>query len=481
MEAPFTVGLGHAVGRAIDRATGGRHRRRLRRAGWEHALDVPELGWARGTWPARAGNRIEVLVDGAEALPRMAHDIAAATSHVHLTGWHLSPDLALSREEEPLVVRTLLAQLAERIDVRVLLWKGASVPVFRPSRADVAEVRDHLIRHTRIACALDARTGLSHCHHEKTVVIDDRIAYVGGIDLTTDGGDPFDTPSHRARGGIGWHDVAVRIEGPCVRDVADHFRLRWQSATKQSLPEPAVAAPAGEVEAQVVRTLPAGTFRPLPHGDYSILESYLGALRSAKRLVYLENQFLWSPEVVEILVDKLQRPPCDDFRVVVLLPARANDGADISRGQVAALIDADGDDERFLACTVYARDGKLRDIVYVHAKVGIVDDRWLTVGSANLNAHSLLHDTEMNVVAHDEALARATRLRLWSEHLETGEHAAGGPPAEVVDRLWRPTATEQLHRIERGEPLTHRLVRLPGVSRRHRRVFGPLQSHLYDV
>ena len=147
-----------------------------------------------------------------------------------------------------------------------------------------------------------------------------------------------------------------------------------------------------------MRTLPAGTYKRCASGDYSILESYLGALRSAERLVYLENQFLWSPEVVDILADKLAHPPSDDFRIVVLLPARANDGADISRGQVAALIEADEGDDRFLACTVYAREGKLRDIVYVHAKVGIVDDRWLTIGSANLNAHSLLNDTEMNVV-----------------------------------------------------------------------------------
>jgi PLD-like domain len=69
---------------------------------------------------------------------------------------------------------------------------------------------------------------------------------------------------------------------------------------------------------------------------------------------------------------------------------------------------------RFLACTLYARAGSLVDPVYVHAKVGIVDDRWLTVGSANLNEHSLFNDTEMNVVTHDPGLARATRLRLWA-------------------------------------------------------------------
>ena len=85
-----------------------------------------------------------MLIDGAEALPRMAADMAAATSHVHLTGWFLSPELALSREEEPLVVRTLLAELAEKIDVRVLLWKGAPIPAFRPSRGDVLEMQQSL-------------------------------------------------------------------------------------------------------------------------------------------------------------------------------------------------------------------------------------------------------------------------------------------------------------------------------------------------
>ena len=72
----------------------------------------------------------------------------------------------------------------------------------------------------------------------------------------------------------------------------------------------------------------------------------------------------------------------------------------------------------FLAATVRSRTGGRDDPLYVHAKVGIVDDRWLTIGSANLNAHSLLNDTEMNVVTDDAELARATRERLWAEHLE---------------------------------------------------------------
>ena len=165
---------------------------------------------------------------------------------------------------------------------------------------------------------------------------------------------------------------------------------------------------------------------------------------------------------------------------MLLLPAEANDGTDVSCGQVAALIDADDGNARFLACTLYARAGNLRDLVYVHSKIGIVDDRWLTIGSANLNSHSLFNDTEVNVVTLDPALARNTRLRLWSEHLELAVEDVEGDTTELVERYWEPIAEEQLERIERGQPLTHRLVKLPGVSRRHRRVLGPILGHVYD-
>jgi phosphatidylserine/phosphatidylglycerophosphate/cardiolipin synthase-like enzyme len=136
---------------------------------------------------------------------------------------------------------------------------------------------------------------------------------------------------------------------------------------------------------------------------------YLRALQAAERLVYLESQFLWSPEVTRVLAEKLRRPPRDDFRVIVLLPSHPNNGADNSRGQVGLLIDADkksGDATcRFIACTLY-QPGAGGNAVYVHSKAALIDDAWLTVGSANLNEHSLFNDTEANVVVQDPALAR---------------------------------------------------------------------------
>src|SRR5437762_13522153 len=95
-----------------------------------------------------------------------------------------------------------------------------------------------------------------HCHHEKVVVIDDRVAFVGGIDLTPYAGDRFETPAHRARGEVGWHDAVAVLRGPVVADVARHFGERWEAVTGVSPPPPKQPRRAGEVEVQFVRTVP---------------------------------------------------------------------------------------------------------------------------------------------------------------------------------------------------------------------------------
>ncbi len=467
--------IGDSVARAVRR----HHVRRLRRLG-SAALRAPGGGWAEDAPPPRDGNAFDVLIDGEAALPAMVEAIRAARSHVHLTGWFMSPDFVLAEEGGPVVVRDLLGEAVARADVRVLLWAGAPLPVFRPSRRQVREVRARLLEAGPIRCALDAHERPLHCHHEKTIVIDDTVAFVGGIDLTSFAGDRRDSPSHPARAALGWHDAAVRIRGPLVADVAEHFRLRWQSVTGEGLPHPEPAPAAGSVTAQLVRTCPERTYPPLPRGSFGILESYIRALRSAQRFVYLESQYLWSPEIVAVLAARLRRPPRDDFRVLVVLPARPMGGGDDTRGALAELVDADDGNGRILACCIRARAGQASDAIYVHAKIGIVDDRWLTVGSANLNDHSLFNDTEVNVVAHDADLTRRTRIRLWAEHLERPMEDVAGDPAEVFDTLWRPIADEQLRRQRKGLPPTHRLAQLDHVSRRSARLLGPLQGLVVD-
>jgi phosphatidylserine/phosphatidylglycerophosphate/cardiolipin synthase-like enzyme len=483
--APDVVSLAdRALGNAVERMTKAHHARRLGRLGHAAQRTPPDDGalWAAGEPPPREGNDFEVLIDGVAYFSALEAAIRGARRSILVAGWCITPHFALVRDEPPVVLRELLREAAESVEVRVLLWAGAPVPLFSPRRSDVREARDELVRGTRIRAALDSHERPMHCHHEKVVVIDDEIAFVGGIDLTDLGGDRFDTPEHPARGRLGWHDVASRIRGPAVADVARHLAQRWEAVTGERVPAQAAeaAAPAGDVELQIVRTVPEKLYDFAPRGDFRIVEAYLRALRSAQRFVYLENQFLWAPEVVDILADKLRRPPSDEFRVVVMLPAKPNNGADDTRGQLSLLADADRDGRRFLSTTLQSRSGATRDPLYVHAKVGIVDDRWLTLGSANLNAHSFFNDSEVNVVTCDPALARDTRLRLWASHLERDRGEVGGEPSAVVDELWRPIAVEQRERRERGEAPTHGLMELRPSSRRAARLLGPLQALVVD-
>src|SRR3954451_2969735 len=456
-----------AVGDGLERTMIHHHRRRLRRHGQLRAFAPASDGlYATTAVAPREGNDLQILIDGANALPRMAEAIQNAKRHVHVCSWHLEPDFDPGpRQNGP--VKELLGEAAERVDVRVLVWAGAPVPVFQPRRGLVRRQRDELVKGTKIQCELDAHGRMLHCHHEKLVIVGDELAFVGGFDLTPLAGDRYDFNHHPHKDEMGWHDASSLLRGPIVADVAAHFALRWEAVRGQAIEMPRPLGPAGDVTVQFTRTVPESAYDVLPRGEFSILETYTRALRSAQHLVYLENQFLWSPEIVHILEHKLRNPPNDDFRVVVLLPHKANNGQDDTRGMLGRLVNADGDGKRFLATTIVSRSGEQSGPLYVHAKIGIVDDAWLAIGSANLNEHSLFNDTEVDVVTCDPVLARQTRLRLWGEHLEG---PADGDPASVVDTRWRPIASEQLERRQRGAPMTHHLVELPGVSRRSRRL-----------
>jgi phosphatidylserine/phosphatidylglycerophosphate/cardiolipin synthase-like enzyme len=452
-----------SIGSGIEQLVVAHHRRRLKRRGWQHAYDPPSDGlWCAGDPPPRDGNAVEVLVDGEDALGRLEEEIAGARDSVLLAGWHFEPSFRLTRGGPTL--RELLADAAGHADVRLLTWAGAPLPLFKPSRADVRAMRETMVKGTKIRMELDAKERPMHCHHEKLAVIDGRVAYVSGIDLTSLAGDRLDSSEHPARGAIGWHDAGSRIEGPLVRDVADHLTMRWREVTGATIELACDDATRGDVRAQFVRTVPNDVYSALPRGDFRILEAYVRALRSAQQLIYLESQFLWSPEIVSILKAKLRDPPSDEFRLVVLLPRRPNNGKDDTRGQLGVLADADRD-QRLLACTLY-QPGHLEQ-VYVHAKIGIVDDRWLCIGSANLNEHSFYNDSEACVITTDETLVRETRLRLWREHLRSDD--VDGDPHEVIDRLWVSTAEQGDH-----------LALLPHVSRRTRRFLGPINGLFVD-
>lgn len=472
--------LDRKIGDGLESALDHHHERRMSKVGWERALEPPPGIWAQGPPPARDGNSIDVLIDGEQAFPAIADAIRNATSHVHFAGWYMSPDFDLTRDGGSLRLKTLLEEAAQRVPVRVLMWAGAPVFWYYPtSRPDVRAKAAELCRGSRVHYAADPKERPLHCHHEKIIVIDDEVAFVGGIDATVAGGDRWDRNNHPMRGERGWHDVGTRLRGPVVADVAEHFRMRWQEVASERLPSPAVPEPTGDLKAQILRTVPENVYDSIPNGDFSICEAYVKGFRNAKRLIYIENQFLWSHHIVEMLADKLKNPPSDEFRMVLVLPSRPTTGMDDTLGQLSVLVEADVDD-RLLACTIWSHSGSRKEQIYVHAKVAIVDDEWLTIGSANLNNHSLFNDSEVNVVTNDHDLARSTRLRLWAEHLETSIENVDGGPVAVIEEQWKPVAKKQLQLSQADRPITHRLVELAGVSKRSKRLMGPVQNFFVD-
>ena len=399
---------------------------------------------ARG--PAAAGRvHARGAVDGAEFLPAIAEAIRGARRSVRLAGWRVSPRLrAGARRAARASCASCWPTRPQRVDVRVLLWAGAPLQAVRPEPGVRA-------RRARRARARDAASGVRstrderplHCHHEKLVVVDDEVAFVGGIDLTDLGGDRYDTPEHPARGRLGWHDVGTRLRGPAVADVARALRTaldgghRRARCPRRRPPRPARATSRSRSCARS----PRSSTTSLPRGDFRIIEAYLRALRS--------RPASWSTSRTSSsgrrrsstsCADKLRRPPADGFASSSCCPRSRTTAQDDTRGMLALLADADAGAGRFLATTIERARARPSTGVYVHAKVGIVDDRWLTLGSANLNAHSFFNDTEVNVVTCDPR----ARARHAAAAVGRAPRAAGRRGRRRPDRrrrpLWRPIA-----------------------------------------
>jgi phosphatidylserine/phosphatidylglycerophosphate/cardiolipin synthase-like enzyme len=445
-----------------------RRLRRLRAPGghWWSA----DARWAPQGPPPREHNQITPLIDGDATFSAMYQAIRDAKSYVYVVGWALTPAFTINRAVSPLTddctLVSALAEAATRIPVKILIWSGSPF-LFPPLRRTVIETRDELRELApQIDLRLDNRALPSHCHHQKAIVVDGQIAFVGGLDLTTLDGDRWDRPGHPLRFGRGWHDVSLAIRGEAVADVEENFLQRWGDVTgERNLPrEEPNLQPEWNVPCQVIRTVPRFTYRFAREGEFGIAYAYIQAINQAKRFIYIENQYLWLPEVVEALTAAMERNG-EQFRVLVVLPARADMGKFDNDQQVAALRKADGEGRKFSAYCLYS-GGPAPGLygfgyrpVYVHSKVCIIDDEWYTVGSANLNGRGLATDTELNVQALDPQGARALRLTLWGEHLGMDPSELDPlDPLDVIDRLWPARALEVQQIVKRRRGFLPALV-----------------------
>jgi phosphatidylserine/phosphatidylglycerophosphate/cardiolipin synthase-like enzyme len=431
--------------------------------------------WFPGGTPPRENARVRILIDGQATFRAAWEAIQAAQESVWLVDWAMSVTMALVRDGDTqdvppaagargpgYTVFDLLTAAAPYLDVRVLLWSGSRL--FHPraalARKGLAELRQ---ASPRIRGEQDRHKKWSHCHHQKAIVVDGNIAFVGGLDMTNFDVDRWDTSDHPIRSGLNWHDLCLRLEGEAARDVARNFIQRWEAATGEPLapttPMKEEKPEEGSSKVQIVRTICSDAYSYAPKGEFGIAWAYRAAILGASSFIYLENQYLWSPAVVDELIAALKRVTDPDFRVVLVLPARPNIGKGDTDVHVKKLLAADTMG-RVRVFTLYTAAPGEKGAwhykpIYVHAKVAIVDDQWFTVGSANLNGRGLEGDSELNAQVRDPDLARALRLQLWSEHLGLPEATvASVSVAQAVDKLWTPLAAHARQVIDgrQGQP-----------------------------
>ena len=444
------------------------------------------------------GNLVRPLVDGATyfAELRRAVDRMEQGDLLVFVDWRGDPDERLTGEPGSEVARVLCRAADRGVDVRGLIWRS-HLDYFQFSAAENRHLGEELDR-VGAQGLLDMRVRVGGSHHQKFVVLrhpgrpELDVAFVGGIDLchsrrddATHAGDPQPQPMAAAYGPRPpWHDVQLAIRGPAVGDVETVFRERWEDRQPLSrnpvhlvtdlvrhddpaarrlpppLPDP---PPAGPHTVQLLRTYPrrAGRYPFAPDGERSVARGYSKALHRARRLVYLEDQYLWSVEVATTFAEALRARP--ELLLIAVLPHHPDqDGRTslppnlVGRQRALALIRAAGGDR----VAVYGPENHAGTPVYVHAKVCVVDDVWASVGSDNVNRRSWTHDSELSAAVLDETVddrpprpaedaprryARDLRLALAREHLDRADGDDGDllDPGSAFDAFRRAAAALQ--------------------------------------
>ena len=416
------------------------------------------------------GNLVRPLIHGATYFAELHQRILQMRDGdlLMFVDWRGDPDERLTDTPDA-EVGTVFAEAARRgVDVRGLVWRSH----WDRLAFSAAENR-HLGEEINAAggqCLLDMRVRTGGSHHQKFVILrhHDRpeldVAYLGGIDLchsrrddASHLGDPQRQPMAAVYGPRPpWHDVQVAISGPAVGDVETVFRERWADphalsrsplgwlADRVRQDQPRITPlppqrpdpnPAGPHPVQLLRTYPrrAGGYSFAPRGERSVARGYTKAINQARHLIYIEDQYLWSPEVAATFATALGKHP--GLHLIAVLPHFPDQDGRISKPP--NLVGR----ERAIATLRKAAPGRVAFYglespdgvpVYVHAKVCIIDDQWASVGSDNFNRRSWTHDSETSAAVCDRGYARALRLNLAREHLDRI-----GP----VDDLHDPVAT----------------------------------------
>ena len=399
-------------------------------------------------WRVARADQFACIIDAADYFKHVKAAMLRAQHRILLIGWDFDARMTFERGAKPLPGPNQLAaflywMLRKRPALEVYLLRSnlRLLPAFDGIWFGLTPVALlNQINGRRMHLAVDGAHPVGAVHHQKIAVIDDAVAFCGGLDLTVD---RWDTRRHqhdsRGRRTVGRsygprHEVAAAVDGAAARALAEQARARWQTATDQSLePVDAKHAPwPGELE-PILRNVDVGIARTLPElddrGEVREVEALnLAAIAAARHTIYLENQYLAARGLVDALAARLRDD--DGPEMVIVIARRGNnplerETMDSARHRLIHVLWA-ADEHRRLGVYFPVNDGGVP--IYVHSKVLVADDRLLRVGSSNLNNRSMGFDSECDVAIeanpnspeHDDVRRQITSVRhqLISEHLD---------------------------------------------------------------
>ncbi len=404
----------------------------------------PEKSESDSIWCHAKATRAHPVIDAADYFEIIQAAMMNAKHRIMLIGWDFDTRIDLTRSrrkkgDPPKRLGDFILWLADRtpgLEIKLLKWNIGALKMLGRGQTivDVAK----WAMHKQIQFKLDGAHPVGCSHHQKIVVIDDKMAACGGIDMTAD---RWDTRDHldgdvRRRRPNGklygpWHDCTMLVEGEAAAALAVLSRARWEFAGGDPIePCPADAvSPWPEflkadyqyIEMGIART------RAEYNGAWEIREIqhlFLEQIAKAKKFIYAENQYFASPKIADAIAKRMDEP--DPPEIIIVGPATADGwleqkAMDSARAQLVRAIGEHDHKERF---GIYLPKTKGGDSIYVHAKLMIVDDRILRIGSANMNNRSLGLDSECDIFidcdrpGNESACTniKALRATLLAEH-----------------------------------------------------------------
>ena len=413
-------------------------------------LSTGVLQPGRNCWRIEHARRFAMLVDADAYFRAVRAAIRNARHSIFILSWDIDSRVRLVPQgandgcPEPLG-EFLHAVVSSRPDLHAYVLNWDFAMLYALEREWLPVYKLDWRTHRRLAFKMDGRHPIGGSHHQKVVVIDDSVAFVGGLDLTRC---RWDTPQHARhepwrRDGDGkphapFHDVQAVVDGHAARALGELARARWRAATAQEPvapraaihdPWPAHVTPdLADVDIAIARTEPAFDGRP---GVHEIRQLHLDAIAAARHSLFFENQYFTSGMIADALAKRLAEP--NGPEVLIVSPQTQSGWLEqVTMGVLRARVhrrlkQADRYGRYRMACPqIPGLDGQCLN---VHSKVFAVDDDLFCIGSANLSNRSMALDTECNIVieargdAAQQARIRAAiallRNRLLAEHLDT--------------------------------------------------------------